>query len=176
MCLPVKQNTTPARSNMGHAHPRSLEQSCQGGIYYKQPILIGENKIWLTYHQRQSGFIKTQAPYLFLNHQLNHQLKGHCQEWQKYVGSPKTQGTQLSMQIKATSISDTLHSQVPSHHVQQKRLLELEASNWKEWAFTDGPILQTKKMDLILLELEFTTRTPTKSPQQILEEQASTKP
>ena len=28
--LPAKQNTTPARSSMGHAHPSNLEQSCQG--------------------------------------------------------------------------------------------------------------------------------------------------
>ena len=27
-------------------------------------------------------------------------------------------------------ISDTLHSQVPSHHVQQKRLLEFKAPDW----------------------------------------------
>jgi hypothetical protein len=38
--------------------------------------------------------LKPQAPYLL----LNHQLKGYCQEWQKYVGSPKSQGTKLSMQ------------------------------------------------------------------------------
>jgi hypothetical protein len=63
-----------------------------------------------------AAILKTQAPYLF----LNWQLKGHYQEWQKYVGSPKTHETQ-----------------VPSHHVQQKRLLERKAPNWKEWAFTD---------------------------------------
>ena len=74
--------------------------------------------------------LKTQAPYLF----LNRQLKGHCQEWQKYVGSPKTHETQLSNIVETTDA----HSQVPSHHVQQKRLLELKAPNWKEWAFTDG--------------------------------------
>jgi len=34
-------------------------------------------------------------------------------------------------------ISNRLHSQVPSHHVQQKCLLKLKAPNWKEWAFTD---------------------------------------
>jgi hypothetical protein len=50
--------------------------------------------------------------------------------------------------------------------MQQKRLLELKAPNWKEWAFTDGScIIQTKKMDLSLLELESTTLNPTKSPQ-----------
>jgi len=33
---------TPARSNimMGHVHISSLEQSCQGATYYKQPILV----------------------------------------------------------------------------------------------------------------------------------------
>jgi hypothetical protein len=44
MPLSAKQNTTPARSNMGHTHPSSLEQSCQGATYYKQPILNRENK------------------------------------------------------------------------------------------------------------------------------------
>jgi len=29
-------------------------------------------------------------------------------------------------------------SQIPFHHAQQKRLLELEAPNWKEWALTNG--------------------------------------
>jgi hypothetical protein len=49
--------------------------------------------------------------------------------------------------------------------MQQKCLLELKAPNWKEWAFTDGVVLQTKKMDLSLLELESTTLNPTESPQ-----------
>ena len=48
--------------------------------------------------------------------------------------------------------SDT-HSQVPSHHVQQKRLLELKAPNWIEWAFTDGSCITKEKMDFSLLEL-----------------------
>ena len=44
------------------------------------------------------------------------------------------------------NISDTLHSQVPSHHMQQKRLLELKAPNWKEWAFTaDGSCIINKE-------------------------------
>ena len=43
-------------------------------------------------------------------------------------------------------ISNTLHSQVPSHHMQQKRLLELKAPNWKEWAFTaDGSCIINKE-------------------------------
>ena len=59
-----------------------------------------------------------QASYLF----LNCQLKGYCQEWQKYVGSPKTHETQLSMQILAAytihctnigNISNTLHVSPP---------------------------------------------------------------
>jgi len=33
---PAKQNTTPARSNMGHTHPSRQEQSCQGATYYNQ--------------------------------------------------------------------------------------------------------------------------------------------
>ena len=41
-------------------------------------------------------------------------------------------------------ISDTLHSQVPSQHVHQKRLLELKAPTWKEWAFTDGSCITNK--------------------------------
>jgi hypothetical protein len=61
-------------------------------------------------------------------------------------------------------ISDTVHSQVPSPHVQQKRLLELKAPNWKEWAFTDGSLLQTKKVDLSQLELNYTTLNSTESP------------
>jgi hypothetical protein len=63
-------------------------------------------------------------------------------------------------------ISDTVHSQSPFHHVQQKRLLELKFPNWKEWAFTDGPIvLRIKNFDLSLLELECTTLKPAKPPQ-----------
>ena len=58
-------------------------------------------------------------------------------------------------------ISDTVHSQASPITVQQKRLLELKAPNWKEWAFTDGVVLQTKKMDLSLLELESITLNPT---------------
>jgi hypothetical protein len=42
--LPAKQNTTPARSNMGHLHPSNLEQSCKGATYYKQPIMVKGNK------------------------------------------------------------------------------------------------------------------------------------
>jgi hypothetical protein len=52
----------------------------------------------VAYHQRQSEILKRQAPYLF----LNRQLKGYCQEWQKYVGSPNTKETQLLMQKLAT--------------------------------------------------------------------------
>jgi hypothetical protein len=48
--------------------------------------------------------------------------------------------------------------------VQQERLLELKAPNWKEEAFTDGSCI-TKKMDLSLLDLECTTANATKSPQ-----------
>ena len=33
--LPAKQNTTPARSNMGHRHLSNLEQIFQGAAYYK---------------------------------------------------------------------------------------------------------------------------------------------
>ena len=44
--LPAKQNTTPASSNIGHAHPSSLGQSCQGATYHKQPILReGETRL-----------------------------------------------------------------------------------------------------------------------------------
>jgi hypothetical protein len=32
---PAKQNTTPARSNMGHRHLSNLEQIFQGAAYYK---------------------------------------------------------------------------------------------------------------------------------------------
>ena len=38
--VPAKQNTTPARSNMGHTQHSSLEQSSQGATYYKQPVLV----------------------------------------------------------------------------------------------------------------------------------------
>jgi hypothetical protein len=46
--------------------------------------------------------LKVQAPYF----PLKRQLKGYCQEWQKICGSPKTQETQLSMQILTTQ---TMH-------------------------------------------------------------------
>jgi hypothetical protein len=42
--------------------------------------------------------LETQAAYLF----LNRQVKDYCQGLQKYVGSPKTQEKQLSMQTLAT--------------------------------------------------------------------------
>jgi len=36
-----KTHTTPARSNMGHAHTSSQEQSCQeGATYHNQHILV----------------------------------------------------------------------------------------------------------------------------------------
>jgi hypothetical protein len=57
-----------------------------------------------------------------------------------------------------------------------KRLLELKAPNWQEWAFTDGNCITNKKMDLSQLELDLTTLNATKSPQLILEGQAPTKP
>jgi hypothetical protein len=49
--------------------------------------------------------------YLF----LNHQLKGYCQEWHKYVGSPKTQETQLSMQILAKKAIHYTARSLPSY-------------------------------------------------------------
>ena len=42
-------------------------------------------------------------------------------------------------------ISDTLHSQVPSHHMQQQRLLEIKAPKWKEWALTHGSCITNKE-------------------------------
>ena len=48
-------------------------------------------------------------------------------------------------------ISDTLHSQIPSHHVEQKRLLELKAPSWKEWAFTDGSCVTNKENETKIL-------------------------
>ena len=126
--LPAKQNTTPARSIMGHMHLSSLEQSCQGTTYYKQPILLRENKT----RPITSSNLKTQASYLF----LNRQLKGYSQKRQKHVGPKDSRNIVINANVGKTS--DTLHSQVPSHHVQQKRLLELKARNWKELAFTGG--------------------------------------
>jgi hypothetical protein len=55
-------------------------------------------------------------------------------------------------------------------------LLELKAPTGKNEPSQMGVVLQTKKMDLSLLELESTTLNSTKSPQKILEGQASTKP
>jgi hypothetical protein len=45
--LPAKQNTTPARSKMGHTYPSSLERSCWGATYYKQTILLVRVNLWL---------------------------------------------------------------------------------------------------------------------------------
>jgi len=48
--------------------------------------------------------------------------------------------------INANIVETTdAHSQVPSHHVQQKRLLERKAPNWKEWAFTDRRWITNKE-------------------------------
>jgi hypothetical protein len=63
--------TNPARSNMGHMHPNSLEQSCQGATNYKQPILFREIRT----RPIASGNLEFKIAYLF----LNHQLKGYCQ-------------------------------------------------------------------------------------------------
>jgi hypothetical protein len=54
-----KQNTTPAKSNMGHTHLSSLEQSCQGATVLVRKIKQGLSPaaIWI---------FKKQAPYLFL--------------------------------------------------------------------------------------------------------------
>jgi hypothetical protein len=41
---PAKQNITHASGNMGHTNLSSLEQSCQGTTYYRQPISARENK------------------------------------------------------------------------------------------------------------------------------------
>jgi hypothetical protein len=90
--VPAMQNTTPAWSNTGHVHPSSLEQSCQGVTWYRKPI--GKIKQDLS----PAAIWNFKAPYLF----LNRQLKGYCQEWQKYVGFLNTRETQESMQILAT--------------------------------------------------------------------------
>ena len=57
----------------------------------------------------------------------------------KIIQAPQRleKATQLLMQSNIGDKSDTLHSQVPFHPKQKKRLLELKAPNWKEWAFTD---------------------------------------
>jgi hypothetical protein len=48
---------------------------------------------------------------------------------------------------------NTLHILVPSHHVQQKRLLDLKAPNWNEWAFTDGSLVTNKENQSIGAEV-----------------------
>ena len=87
-----------------------------------------------------------------------------------------SRNTVINANIGDTSDTLQLHIQVPSHHVQRMRLLELKAPTGKNWPSQMGVVLQTKKMDLSLLELESTTLNPTRSPQKILEGQASTKP
>jgi hypothetical protein len=71
------------------------------------------------------------------------------------------------------SIYNTLHqywqhkqhiTRVPSHYVQQKRLLELRPLTGKSGPSQMGVVLQAKKMDLSQMQLKFTTLNPTKSP------------
>ena len=67
---------------------------------------------------------------------------------------------------------DTLRGQVPSHPMQQKRLLELKAPNWKELAFIYGSCIANKENGSQSIGAGSATLSPTKSPQQILDGQA----
>jgi hypothetical protein len=76
---------------------------------------------------------------------------------------------------KVGDIINALHSQVPSHHVQQERLLELKATNWKEWAFRDGSCITNNENGSQSIGAGVYHPQSNKSPQQILEGQAATK-
>ena len=65
----------------------------------------------------------------------------------KYVGSQTTQETQLSLQTLAWPPIRTARSP-PIMHVQQKRVLQLKASNWREWDLTDGSCIANKWMSV----------------------------
>ena len=132
---------------MGHAHLSSLEQSYQGATYYIQPILIRENKrIPITSGNLE--FINTGTKTFLepLTDQVPPILvqEGYCQEWQKDCRLPKDSRNTI-INANSGDISNTLCSQVLSHHMQQKRLLELKAPNWKERAFTDGSCITSKE-------------------------------
>jgi hypothetical protein len=73
---------------------------------------------------------------------LNRQLKRILPRIAKICRLPKDlRNTVNTANIGVTTDS---HSQDPFHHVQQKRLLELKAPYWKEWAFTDKSCVPNK--------------------------------
>ena len=140
MPLSAKQNTTPARSNMGNTHPSILV------VWYKaaREQLITNNPSWL---EKTKQDLSPAAIWNFKNAGtipfLEPPTERILPKMAKICRLPKdSRNTVINAnfgnirQHKATS--DTVLSQVPSHNVQQKRLLELKAPNWKEWAFTDG--------------------------------------
>ena len=95
---------------MGHTHPSRQEQSCQGATYYKQPILNRENKT----RPITSGILKLlnagTIPFLDLPpDRIMPRMAKICR-------FPKdSKNTVINANIG--DISDTVHSQVPSHHV-----------------------------------------------------------
>jgi hypothetical protein len=95
--LPAKHNTTPARSSMGHTHLSNLEELPESTTCWLEKIKqdLSPGAIW---DFKNAGIIFFLKP-----------PKENCQEWQKHVGSPKIQETQLSI-ANTNDISDTVHS------------------------------------------------------------------
>ena len=80
--------------------------------------------------------LKTQAPYLF----LNHQLKGYCQEWQIYVGSPKTHKTKLMRTLAAP----------PIHKSKSPLIIRSDNACVGLWEITDGSCITNKENILVV--------------------------
>ena len=125
LCMPLlcmsqaKQNTTSAKSNVEHAHLSSLEQCCQGATYYKQSILVRKKDL----SPEESGI---------LNHLLDFLEPPTKRMLQRVAKICRLHKDSRNTIINAciSDRSDTLHIQVPSHHIQQRRLLEVKAL-WK---------------------------------------------
>jgi hypothetical protein len=99
-----------------------MEQSCQGAAYYKQPILVRESKQDLSpaaiWNFKNAGTVP------FLESPTERVL----QRMAKLCRFPREART-TGIDANIGGMSDTVHSQVLSHHVQQKRLLEIRAPN-----------------------------------------------
>jgi len=123
---------------MGHTHPSILDQSCQGATYYKQPILVIKSKT----RPITSGNmeIKNACTIRFLEPTTKRILPRTA----KICRLPKDSRNTV-INASNCDISDTIHSQVPSHPMQQKWLLKLKAPDKKEWACTDGSCITNKE-------------------------------
>jgi len=142
---------------MGHTYLSSLEQSYQGATYYIQPILVRENKT----RPITSGNLKFKntdtIPF------LESLTKRILPRMAKISRLPKgSRNTVINANIG--DISDTLHARFPPIMCNKSACQNSRPLTGNNGPSQMGVVLQTKKMDLSLLELESTTLNLTKSP------------